>query len=134
MPRERGRRRRGARGAVERALPPRRARGRATPPVAREARAAGQPRPAHPPATVAPASVERGVATCGSVGRGVLDAGGVDGLGRRPAMPVATEIDGDLEEPRRKPAAAIETPRRADDPQPRLLVEVIDVPPAGVPE
>src|SRR5438552_2163452 len=72
----------------------------------------------------------------GGVGPGAaagVRGGGIDRLERRPAAPVAAEVDGDLEEPGREATPRVEAARRAHHPQPRLLVEVLDITPPGVP-
>ena len=47
--------------------------------------------------------------------------------------PVAAAVDGDLKQPRPERPAAGEAAGRADDSEPGLLVEVIDVPAGGLP-
>src|SRR5204863_1009688 len=57
----------------------------------------------------------------------------IDGIGARLPMPVAAEVERDLEEPRRESPCGIEAWRGTDGAQPGVLVEIIDVLPAGVP-
>src|SRR5207249_5057211 len=78
------------------------------------------------------AGVDGGVDRPGGAGAGVR-GGGFDRLERRPAAPVAAEVDGDLEEPGREATPRVEAARRAPPPQPRPLVEVLDITPPGVP-
>jgi hypothetical protein len=48
-------------------------------------------------------------------------------------MPIAAEVDGDLEEPGREAPLLIKPVGRADDAQPGLLVQILDIAPAGPP-
>src|SRR5437899_1396708 len=71
--------------------------------------------------------VERITLARGGIVGAVIERRGIAWLGRRPPMPIVAEVDGDLEEPRREAPPTVEASGRADDAEPRLLVDVIHV-------